>query len=205
MPASARAMATRCFCPPERSRGRKLPAVGQADGVEHALGLARAPRRPSALHVERVLDVLERGQRGEQVELLEDEADRLPADRRQAAGPAGSTLFAVHDDRCPSVGVRMQPRIESSVVLPEPDGPFERDDLAAARRRARRRLRTSTRLRASSRTSLVMVACFEDRSWCSPSEDQRRIDRRHLAERDHRGAQAHERRAGEDDRGERAA
>ena len=73
-------------------------AVGQAHGVEHALGLGPRGGALEALDVQRVLDVLERRERGEEVELLEDEADRLLADRRQPCRPGGVDLLAVDDD-----------------------------------------------------------------------------------------------------------
>ena len=43
VPARARAIATRCFCPPERSRGRKFLRVREPHRLEHPLGLAPGP------------------------------------------------------------------------------------------------------------------------------------------------------------------
>ena len=47
LPASARAIATRCFWPPERSRGRKLAAVGRGRRRRARARPRGAPRRPS--------------------------------------------------------------------------------------------------------------------------------------------------------------
>ena len=80
--ASARAMPTRCFCPPESSAGIAVALVGEADELEQ-FGSTR--RRIAALlaarHLERQGDVVGRRARGEQIEMLEDHADgaaRLP-------------------------------------------------------------------------------------------------------------------------------
>ena len=132
-----------------RGRGRWRPAAsgrprGRAAG--NASGRRgrrrRAPARPRSraarpftpLDVERVLDVLERGQRGEEVELLEDEADRPPADRREAAsGASGSTSS-------PSTTTRPERRREDAAEdreerrLAGARRPLERDDLAALQR-----------------------------------------------------------------------
>ena len=102
-------------------------------------------------HVERVLDVLERGEGGEEVVLLEDEADRPAAHLPQRA-----LVRAVHRVRRrprarPTVGVRMQPMIERSVVLPEPEGP-SRATTSPAATSIVIPFRTSTRWRPSSKT-----------------------------------------------------
>ena len=80
--------------------------------------------RVLAANVEREPHIVERRERREQVIGLEDEADVLAPDLgeflgvgiRRSAWPPTRTV--------PLVGVSMQPRMESSVVLPLPDGPI---------------------------------------------------------------------------------
>src|SRR5262249_8228350 len=85
-------------------------AVAEADALEHAVRFQVRSPAALALHVERVLDVLEGGERGEEVVLLEDEADRLPAHRAKRRrvvelhppaghghGPRGGREDAAHD------------------------------------------------------------------------------------------------------------
>ena len=94
---SARAIATRCCCPPESSAGRWVAAVRQADGVEQralplGIGLAAGDR-------ERQLDVLLRRQHRQQVEELEDEADLVAAQPRQLLVVEPDDLGSVDRDR----------------------------------------------------------------------------------------------------------
>ena len=51
-------------------------AVGDAEFLQRARAWSRASRADRAVELERQRDVLDRGQAGEQVEVLEDEADR---------------------------------------------------------------------------------------------------------------------------------
>ena len=72
---SARAMATRCRSPPESSKGRWLDPVGQSNLLEQ-FDRPPAPFGPgNAREGEREFEVLERGQRLEEAEVLENEAD----------------------------------------------------------------------------------------------------------------------------------
>ena len=71
---SARAMQTRCCSPPESCARQVVQAVGEADAAQRLLGLGAVGH---AVDVLRQHDVLERGQVGDQVELLEDEARRV--------------------------------------------------------------------------------------------------------------------------------
>ena len=84
---SARAMATRCCCPPESWLGVWCAAVAEAHGVEQALARSRggggAAWRSAAVE-QGQLDVLERRRARQQVEVLEDEAD-LPVAQDRAA------------------------------------------------------------------------------------------------------------------------
>src|SRR5260221_2587427 len=118
----------------------------------------------------------------------------------------------------PPVGVRMQPRIERKVVFPEPDGPSS----ATISPRSISKLmplRTRTLSRPSAKSLMTLHAwsmdmitpscgsfetaiaerrayrrVFSNHDAELPSEDERRIDRRHLAERHHgRGETEHDR------------
>ena len=74
--ASARAIATRCFCPPDSWPGVWLACVGEPDLVEqlHARSRASSGDLPVHLH-RRQHDVLERAHVREQVEVLEHHPD----------------------------------------------------------------------------------------------------------------------------------
>ncbi len=132
--ATARAMATRCCWPPESWSGSAVRRLSPGPR-----GRASARRSPCAsalslpLHLgEAEHDVLERGHVREEVELLEDHADRgaLGRDRALAAGddarrrPCGSRSARRRRRSRP-------PRYSSSrltqrrkVVLPEPEAPM---------------------------------------------------------------------------------
>ena len=93
------------------------------DALERRLDALLALGRLHAAIGERQLDVLEDRQVANQVEALEDEPDLAvaharPLGRRRARRPAGCSAGS-----CPSVGESSRPRIESSVDLPQPDGP----------------------------------------------------------------------------------
>ena len=83
--ASARAIATRCCSPPESWEGRcsaRAASPTRSSSSRRApapLGALEAPRR------QRRLDVLDRGQRRDQVELLEDEPERVAPQARELA------------------------------------------------------------------------------------------------------------------------
>ena len=98
--------------------------VREADGgerLEHALpSLARGEARVD----ERQLDVLGGGRAGQQIVGLEDESD---PQRRAPAPGATRERCVTSSSRSryePVVGRSRQPRIPSSVVLPEPDSPM---------------------------------------------------------------------------------
>ncbi len=86
----------------------------------------RAPRRgqPAAGEPRGQRDVLRGGQRREQVEGLEDEADALAAQPGQRPLAERARARRRRGARCPEVG-RSSPAADcSSVDLPEPDGPI---------------------------------------------------------------------------------
>jgi hypothetical protein len=103
--------------------GPVIGAVNEAHALERAQR-ARAPvveRRP--LVEQRRLDVLDHGELRDQVERLEHEADGPVPQRDSASSPSEATLRP--SNRCsPAVGRSRQPRIDKSVVLPEPLGPM---------------------------------------------------------------------------------
>ena len=119
-------MATRCRCPPESSSG-----LWCRYGFEpHLLGQRSSTRLRSALRLSGVLphragelDVLGHVEHGDEVEVLEDEADLLVAHLGQVVEVAVADVDAVEHVAAPAVARSRQPMMLSSVVLPEPDGP----------------------------------------------------------------------------------
>ena len=88
------------------------------------------------------LHLLEGAGAGQQVELLEDEADLLVAHRRPARRRRARLVSTPSSQYVPAVGWSRQPRTFIRVDLPEPDGPMmaissPRRDLEARRRPAR--------------------------------------------------------------------
>ena len=119
-PTSARAIAVRCFSPPEswglvrggaRVRRPRAPRgrarAARRSGARSRTGRPRRCRQWTAV---------------EQVELLEDEADAPRAQRGELVVARGCRVEAV-DDTAPAHGRSSVPMICRSVVLPEPDGP----------------------------------------------------------------------------------
>ena len=80
---SARASATRCCCPPESWLGVLCSAVRQADAGQHlaaaVVSFLRGQRRGRAVK-QRQHDILQRAGAGQQIEVLEHEADAPAAD-----------------------------------------------------------------------------------------------------------------------------
>ena len=103
--------------------GTLVRVLAEAHGLEHRVGPAlQLGARGAPGDAQAELHVLRRGQRAEQVVLLEDEAD-APAhvlERACACAPSSSWPST---RRLPSCGARSAPTSVSSVVLPEPDGP----------------------------------------------------------------------------------
>jgi len=75
---SALAMATRCFCPPGQLRGFVIEPVAEPEPLEQVGGAVALVAR---IERGRERDVLDRGQRRQQVEVLEDEPDRFLSSR----------------------------------------------------------------------------------------------------------------------------
>ena len=103
---SARATATRCISPPEISSGKWSAAVGEVDTFEALARRASSAAAPRAAEQERQGDVLGGGERGQQVERLEDEADAVAAEER--ALPVGHAI-------CRSCPWKTAPRRRSGV------------------------------------------------------------------------------------------
>ena len=82
---SARAIATRCCSPPERVLGRWCRRSASPMRSSTARARRSRCRAGNARVDERLGDVLERGQRLEQEELLEHEPDAVRAQARQLA------------------------------------------------------------------------------------------------------------------------
>ena len=98
-----------------------LEAIAEPDAFERR-GRHSARVAVAAGHVHAELDVLERGQRREEVERLEDEADAVAAEAKQLlARGLRDVLPGDHDG--PAVGESSAPIMFRRVVLPLPEGP----------------------------------------------------------------------------------
>ena len=166
--ASARAIATRCCCPPERApgpvaaaglRGPSAPAV---PGRARATGACRGPQRAAGPHV------LGGGQAGNQVERLEHDADPVAAILGQhgARSPVTSRPSIV---MLPRVGWRIAASIDRSGRL-----------AAAARSRAAARARRSqtSRLEAVDRPDGLSRRCVLDDEVTAVERSSRRSERK---------------------------
>ncbi len=94
------------------------------DRRQRLLRLLLRALRVLAANVEREPHIVERGERREQVIGLEDKADMLAPDPGELLGTGAVAVDWPPTRTVPLVGVSMQPRMESSVVLPLPDGPI---------------------------------------------------------------------------------
>ena len=121
----ARATATRCCWPPESSPGPVVDAAGEPDAARGPRW--RAPCAPLSAYAgigQGELDVLPRRHGGEQVELLEHEADASVADLGQGGLAHVADVFAGQVVATRRSGVSRQPRMCMRVDLPEPEGPM---------------------------------------------------------------------------------
>ena len=116
--ASARAIATRCFCPPESWDGVRAPAALEADPLQQLLRPGPPIARTDARELERELDVLGGGPGVQEVEVLEDHADATPG-RAQLGGPSAVISWPSTTMR-PAVGVSSMFTQRISVLLPAP-------------------------------------------------------------------------------------
>ena len=101
-----------------------LCLVGQTDLGQRLARLG--PRGPGGLaaHIERQPHIVGRGQRRKQMIRLEHEADMLAPQLGQFLRPRAGGRMLPRTRTVPAVGVSMQPRMDSSVVLPLPEGPI---------------------------------------------------------------------------------
>src|SRR5208337_4184734 len=111
----------------------KVPAIGQAHGIEHPHGLAPGPDAAPAANVQGVDNILHCRQRWKQVVLLKDESDRSAADRPEPAGPAHVDLTALDGQPAPP-GSQQAAQDTQQGRLARPRGTFKSHDLAAAER-----------------------------------------------------------------------
>ena len=89
-------MATRCCSPPDSCGRIVLEAVAEADRAEFRL--ARDEGVCRAGEFERHRDIFERGHVRDEVEGLENDADRAPAEPRERILVEGTEVGAVDDD-----------------------------------------------------------------------------------------------------------
>ena len=120
---SARAMATRCRCPPDSSLGRWSSREPSSTFSSAAFARACAIARRDAGVTSGSSTFCSAEARGSRVERLEHEPDLLVADLRQFVVVHLADLLAVQQV-APLVGVSRQPIRFISVDLPEPDGPM---------------------------------------------------------------------------------
>ena len=114
---SRRAAARRRRAAPAGATARSASPTASSDA-----GVGRAARSSDAGRRERRLDVLACGQRRDQVELLEHEAERLEPQVGELA-VAERARSRPSKQKLPEVGRSSAPSSCSSVVLPEPLGP----------------------------------------------------------------------------------
>ena len=123
-PTTARAIATRCCWPPDISSGNRSASSPMPTSLERRAGGLAGLRPLDAVELPRQRDVLGGGQRRDQVEVLEDVADRRtphPGAARLARARRGR---CPRRDTCPTSGLSSPPARVSRVDLPEPDGPI---------------------------------------------------------------------------------
>ncbi len=121
--ASARAIATRCIWPPESSVGLWSIRSPRPTRVRSSVDALAALLRRHAAEEQRHLDVLERRDLRQQVEVLEDEPDAAVAHVGELVARETPRRPRRRGGRCRSLGVSRQPMRFMSVDLPEPDGP----------------------------------------------------------------------------------
>src|SRR6478609_92853 len=104
-------------------------AIGEADLLEQGQGALTQLRRAYSYGGETCLDILESGQRRNQVELLEDEAERVEAKLGQVAVAEGAEVAPFEQD---AAGARTVERAEQLQQrrLAGSTGALERDELA---------------------------------------------------------------------------
>ena len=141
---SARAIATRCCSPPDSWLGRCPARSASPTSARSASDRSAARPAPHRSVRAPTSTFFERGERRDQVELLEDEPERAQPElgecRRQRR------QVAALEEHWPTLGRSSAPSSWSSVVLPEPLGPSSATNSPAAivGRRRRERARRSS-------------------------------------------------------------
>ena len=130
---SARAIATRCCSPPEACARQVIGALGEPHLVEQLRARARAI---AAGRDELHLDVLDRGQRRDQVELLEDEAERAQAQLGELVVGQADEVGALEPNVAAARPVERAEELQQR-RLARAARAFERDELARLRSRGR--------------------------------------------------------------------
>ena len=124
LPASARAIVTRCCSPPDSSLGRwflRWPSPTRSS-VSSASPACLSGSR--AREQQRQLDVLGRREHRDQVEALEDETHLLGAVPAARWRPTSGGGRGLRPEPCPSSMSSRPDRQLRNVVLPDPDGPM---------------------------------------------------------------------------------
>jgi len=122
LPPSARAIATRCFWPPDRSAGRwriREPRPTVSSSRRASASASRAPGSFIRIAIATFSTAVSAGNRLKPW-------NTKPKLRARSAGSARSprpATFLPSSQTSPDVGVSRRPRIEIRVVFPEPDGP----------------------------------------------------------------------------------
>ena len=119
-------------------------AVGEADLLEQRQRPLAQLRRADADRSKPRLDVLERGQGRDQVELLEDEAERVQPELRQLAVAERAEVAPLEEDAARARPVERAEQLQQG-RLARAARALERDELARARSGGRRRRRPRSR------------------------------------------------------------
>src|SRR5882724_10904442 len=93
LPASARAIATRCFCPPHKSAGNDLAFSANPTSASNSSPCCLASPPAHAAHIQRQRHVFRSRQRRKQVESLKHKSNRFPPDSRQLFLPQRTDVF----------------------------------------------------------------------------------------------------------------
>jgi hypothetical protein len=128
--ASARAMATRCFSPPDMRSGRLREAVAEIDVIEGGFGERLCESDFLLPHeLQDDLHLLAGGERGEQVEALEDEAAIGEAEAVDLAARQEPEVGVERDDAA-GVGLHQAGDGGEERRLARAGGAHDEDDLA---------------------------------------------------------------------------
>src|SRR5262249_19586273 len=194
-PASARAIATRCFCPPLRSAGYACRFASNPTWSSSTAARSRAarPERPFRSRASATFcSAVSVGNRLNAWKMKPMRSRRIAGKSRSASRVTSSPITR----SVPEVGRRMQPITDNSVVLPLPDGPTNR-----ASSPLRRLSVTLSRARAAASPSayvFVTLLMLIGSIMGSPLEDHRGIEARHFVDGHERRACAHENRQPKD-------